>query len=691
MLFAYIDPTGGLPPSMWGMLLAWLAAASGMLWAFARRGGYRIWDAVRHTRKQWLWLAAPLLGIAVGGLVYTRTNSNLSSQSKSAVPTKTSSSSARRAIVLALDGLDPILTERWMAEGKLPNLAALAERGHYCQLGTTTPPQSPVAWASFITCSCPAEHGIWDFVHRNPANYGLDLSMVDRRTMARGWQGEPFWQRDPGGLGHLPPVTLIKLPLTFPPPQAPGKVLSGMGAWDARGTEGTYFYFSTTPPEGDFRGMVLPLRGEETDGKRQLHGELPGPYFAGGADRVREPFQLTVSQHDAWQLEIAGQTVSLEPDVWSPWIQLKFGLGLLKLQKVAVATRMLARWVDGEPTLYVSPLSFDPAAPRYPLSHPAEYAPQLAAKLGTFHTRGMPFDTQALNDELLDEEAFLAHCDQIRGEREAMLFHELEQFQEGLLFGYFDETDVVQHLFWRAMDTEHPLYNDPSSLPYRDTIAECYHRYDDLVGRVAADMPADTLLVVLSDHGFAPFRRAVHLNRILAKLGYAEPSEIDDAQDAATPAFDWKQTQAYAVGFNAVYLNLEGRESQGIVSADEAETLKREIAAALEKFVDPATGERPIHKVHVVEEDATRKDPNRPDLIIGYARGYRASWETALGRSSQEVTSENRQKWSGDHCIDGSLVPGVLFASDANFRPAKLEEAGSALQSYLTREHAVQP
>ncbi len=650
-LLGYIDPTGGLPPFAWGMFLAALLGALGALFTVLR-----VWG---RTAGRWLWQRRRWLGVA-GFLI----GSSLMAFWFSRPPTP---ANGRKVILLGLDGLDPQLLGQYMAEGRLPHFSRLAKDGLYHPLATTTPPQSPVAWSSFWTATGPEEHGVFDFFKRDPKTYLPDLTISDRKRMRLPWAGKPFWEQGDGPPVH---VVLQRAPLTFPPPRLHGRLLAGMGVWDARGTEGTYFFYSTRPVQDqDARGMIFPLR---RDGGL-FKADLPGPYYAGQGDTLREPFELEVAG-DTATLRVQGRSTTMLPGRWSDWITVEFPQGILQLSKMKLLTRALWEERDGQTTLYIAPLNFDPAASPYAISSPKGYAAELAEAIGPYHTRGMPFDMQAVTDGVLSEEAFLEQCRLVSGESEAMLLHELGQFQEGLLFAYFEEPDVVQHLFWRGIDPEHPLAKLSETARYRNVIPECYERCDALLGRVRAAAGKGVTLVVLSDHGFAPFRTAVHLNAVLRDLGYLHLREGTTVSDQFFKDVDWKKTRAYAVGFNTVYLNLVGREGQGIVRPEEAPALKREIAAALERFTEPC----PIRKVYLVEGC-----PTGPEMIVGYRRGFRASWETALGKVPAGTTEKNTKKWSGDHCIDSAEVPGIFLSSDPALDSESLTGVGPRVMQYL--------
>src|SRR6266542_2251560 len=442
-LLAYIDPTGGLPPSSWGTVLAALLAGLGAGVASLRLFGRQILSFLAgHWRAMLLTAVLLTAGLMMRFWWFGRGEP---------VPT-----AGPRVLVLAFDGLDPRLLEQYLAEGRLPHFARLVREGRYHPLPTCMAPQSPVAWCTCITGDDAGGHGVFDFIKRDPANYLPDLSLADRQKLTLPWKGTPFWDRP--ALARLGTVAQ-RLPMVFPPPKLNGRLLAGMGVWDVRGTEGTYFFYSTDPQNRkDARGMLLPLK---RDGSR-LHGELPGPYRAGQADDLRVPFTLE-RKGASLVLHLDGKGFPLQPGRWSDWVSVTFRLGPLGLQKVPAVTRVLPR-VEGERiTLYVSPLNFDPRSPLYPLSYPRGYSAELAEAIGLYATRGMPFDSQAVNDGILSDDDFLEQVRQVTDESEKMLHHELARFKSGLLFAYFEGSDIVQHLFWRGIDPEHPLHHDPDT------------------------------------------------------------------------------------------------------------------------------------------------------------------------------------------------------------------------------------
>ncbi|MBL8291324.1 MAG: alkaline phosphatase family protein, partial [Bryobacterales bacterium] len=291
-----------------------------------------------------------------------------------------------------------------------------------------------------------------------------------------------------------------------------------------------------------------------------------------------------------------------------------------------------------------------------PISHPPFYSAYLAKLLGAYSTLGMAEDTWALNEGVIDEEAFLDQSYQIMAEREAMFRNALEKTPRGVVACVFDTSDRLQHMFFRHLD---------GNGRYARTIEDLYRRMDDLAGLAASHADSGSLLFVLSDHGFCSFRRGVNLNTWLKENGYLA---LKDGAAESGPYFqgvDWSQTRAYTLGLAGLYLNLKGREAGGIVEPGaEAETLRRELIAKLTGLRDEEQNTECIRSVY--SSEAIYKGPylrEAPDLVVGYSDGYRTSWDAAIGKASARVIEDNGKAWSGDHAVDPLLVPGVLFCN----------------------------
>jgi predicted AlkP superfamily phosphohydrolase/phosphomutase len=586
----------------------------------------------------------------------------------------------QRLIVLGLDGMEPTLAERFMAEGKLPNLARLKKEGTYARLRTTTPAISPVAWSSFMTGSEPSKHNIFDFLSRDPRTYLPDLSSArigkPKRTVALGKYLIPLSKPEIRGMRKSVPFwkilgekgifsTVLRVPITFPPEKFKGHLLSGMCAPDLKGSQGTFAFFTEDADKvRKHEGGVAVLVAREGS---IIRTEISGPEntMLKKPAEIRLPLAITIDKEakGAW-LEIQGQKkFFLKEKTFSPWVPIAFrpGLGM----KIRAICKFHIASLEPQFEMYMTPLNIDPEKPALPISHPFIYSVYLSKLLGRFITLGEANDTWALNEGALDEKAFLELTYANHAEWEAMFWNALAKTPQGLVAIVFETTDSIQHMFFRYLDKAHPALKAAPARMSAAVIEELYKKMDDLVGRVAATLDKKSALFVMSDHGFKSFRRGVNLNSWLHQNGYL--TLVDGKKESAEwfKDVDWDRTKAYGLGLGGIYLNVKGREARGIVAPGaESVALKAELARKLMALKDGANG--PAAVTNVYDRDAVYSGPykeNAPDLIIGYNEGYRASWNGVTGIVNSVVIDDNTKAWSGDHCIDPALVPGVLFSN----------------------------
>ncbi|MGZ5423267.1 MAG: alkaline phosphatase family protein [Candidatus Aminicenantales bacterium] len=585
-----------------------------------------------------------------------------------------------RLVVLGLDGMEPTLAEKFMAEGKLPNLSRLKKEGTYGRLRTTTPAISPVAWSSFMTGSEPSKHNIFDFLSRDPRTYLPDLSSArigkSKRTLALGKYVIPLSKPEIRGMRKSVPFwkilgekgiasTILRVPITFPPEKFKGHMLSGMCTPDLKGSQGTFAFFTEDADKVRKRegGVAVLVRREGQVIRTALSG--PENSLLKKPEEMLLPLTITIDREarGAW-LEIEGQKkFFVREKTFTPWTPVTFkpGLGM----KVRGTCRFRIASLEPIFEMYVTPLNIDPEKPALPISHPFIYSVYLAKLLGRFITLGEANDTWALNEGALDEAAFLELTYANHAEWEAMLENALAKTPRGVVVIVFETTDSIQHMFLRYLDKGHPALKAAPARMSAAVIEELYQKMDALVGRVAGGLGPKGALFVMSDHGFKSFRRGVNLNSWLHQNGYLAlvPGQAESGEWFKD--VDWTKTQAYALGLGGLYLNLKGREAQGVVDPGaEAAALKAELGRKLTALKDGTNG--PAAITHVYDRDAVYAGPyrdNAPDLIIGYNEGYRASWDGVTGIVNAAIIEDNIKAWSGDHCIDPALVPGVIFSN----------------------------
>ncbi len=613
------------------------------------------------------------LGLTAGSLVALGQSSSLLTKNLGKKATQ------KKVIILGLDGMDPHLLTVWMKQGKLPHFQQLWSQGDFRPLRTSIPPHSPVAWANFITGTNPGGHAIFDFIHRDPNNYipifSTSKTEEAKKTISIGdfvlplsggkvkllRQGKAFWQilED-----YDIPATVFKIPSNYPPAPTEQRTLSGIGTPDILGTYGIFNYYTTESKElnqdiGGGRIHEVYVIGNRVEAK------LPGPVNTFKKERPESYIDFKVfidPQYPVAKISIQDNEFILNEGEWSGWKRVHFTM--IPTQSVSGICMFYLKEVRPEFKLYITPINIDPGHPALPISTPKSYAEELEKEFGPFFTKGLPADTSALDNNVLDDGEFLQLDDFILQERHKIFDYELERFDSGLLFYYVSSTDQRQHMFWRLIDKNHPSYDSLLASKYGQTIENIYIDMDNLLAKAMKKVDKDTILMVMSDHGFAPFHRGFHLNTWLKEYGYLKLiNERKQGQESFFLNTDWSRTRAYAIGLNGLYINQRGREAEGIVSPGaEKEVLVREIAHKLEKFKDPKTGEKVILHAYVAKDVYSGPYVDEaPDIIPGYNSGYRVSWASPLGRIPKSIMEDNTEKWSGDHCMAPDVIPGILL------------------------------
>jgi len=597
---------------------------------------------------------------------------------------KKSPRAAHKVLIIAIDAMDHEILSRLMNKGAMPNFSRLAAEGDFRPLMSSIPAQTPVAFSNFITGMNPGGHGIFDFIHRKPGDvilpflstseteppkrlihfgkYQLPLSggnVVLKRY------GEAFWQiLARNGI----PSVIYKIPSNFPPaPSALCREIAGMGAPDMLGTYGTFSYYTDNPPDNASKvtgGKVYTVWVENNIVRAEISG--PPNTFLKDQPDATVPFTVYIDpKADAALIEADDNKLLLKVGEWSGWVTISFKLAPFA-PDVKGIVKFYLKAARPDFKLYVTPVNISPEHPALPISYPESYAATLSRETGPFYTQGIREDTKALQHKVLDDHEYAEHALHVLEEDKRNFWRLFDCWNEGLLFSYFSSLDLNQHTMWRASDPLSPAYTSALNRDFGDFIEKLYIGMDDLVGRVRAKIDKNATLIVMSDHGFAPFYRMLNLNTWLAENGYMALNN-DAAGDKIEflEGVDWSRTRAYNIGINALYINLRGREVNGIVEPGaEAERLIAELAGKLEALVDEKTGKRPLRKAFISGKVFSGDHvAEAPDIILGYDRGYRTSDESALGGFPKNFFSDNMGTWSGDHCMDPEIVPGILLSN----------------------------
>ena len=601
----------------------------------------------------------------------------------------------KRVIVLGIDGMDHATLERFLREGHLPNFAKLADEGGFSALETTMPPLSPVAWSTFITGMNPGGHGVFDFLHRDPdtmqpvepfyvigpegrtLNLGtwvLPLSGGDVELYRR---GQALWELLDGvGID----TTIFRMPVNFPPVDTGGRSFAGMGTPDMLGGHGTYSLFTDYPPDNlsEITGRVELVEVVNQRVEAQLLGPPnsfrrrqvnPGALVTGGQIEY-EPTDLIADfevhiDPDAPVARIVIQDTELvlNQGEWSDWVRIEFE-AIPYVANITAMGRFYLQEIRPDFRLYVTPLQIHPEDPAMPLSNPDSWAAELHDTLGPFYTQELPEDTKAFSEGVFNGREFWEQSQFVFGERRRALDYFLDTFDDGLLFFYFSSVDQGSHMLYHYSDPDHPLHVEDELLV--DGIRTLYTEMDEALGRVMEVVDEHTTLIVMSDHGFAPFYWGVNLNTWLLERGYVTLK--DPSQQGKLPLFanvDWSQTRAYAFGLGGLYVNLRGRERDGIVEPGaDYDSVLDDLERDLLAMTDDRNGNAPVSLVYRTRSQFDGPHLERgPDIVVGYSRGYRSSWENPLGEFPPEVIVDNDDPWSGDHQNDYRLVPGILLTN----------------------------
>ncbi len=554
-----------------------------------------------------------------------------------------------RAIIVGFDSFDPTQFERLNKAGQMPNLGKLADAKGYSRLEVCSPPQTEVSWTSIATGVDPGSHGIFDFVHRNPATYAPYVSILPTKQTILGEQFIPPYTtrtffEEAVEMGY--PATAMWWPALFPArPEIPVATIPGLGTPDIRGQLGVGTYLTTETVEKKKSRVGLLTAA----GKGRFNGVIEGPQVKAksGPAYATQPVQVEILAENEVKLVVGKQELRLKPGVWSPIFELVFPAGFAF--SIHAITQVIVTEIKDRVSLYFLPLQIHPLHSVAHYATPSSFIKDSWKHCGPFLTLGWPQDTNALEDGCISDEQFLDLCDLVFASRKRLYFHHLAHFREGVLAGIFDCLDRVQHMFLHDRG---------------DVVDGWYLKLDAFVGEVQEKVEQLGLdkhrFLTLSDHGFRPFDYKVHLNRWLVDNGFMQLAD----ENGHPPQAVWGKTRAYALGLNSLYLNVVGREGQGIVDATTLEGLLDDIKTKLLGWKGPdgqAVISRVLLKHEVFSGPYTRLGP---DLVIGYAPGYRASAETGLGKIPAGPPIEaNHDHWSADHCIDAAMVPGVLFAN----------------------------
>ncbi len=658
--FAYVDPGTGLVVTG-GLLSTVLAATSGVL-------GAALFFLRKRIRRGAGWFGRRSVLVKAGVVIAVLAAASLYIGAKwtgdTIVKATEERKSSPRIIVIGMDGLDYGIMKQLIAGKQLPNFEKLARSGTFAPLNPTMPPESPVVWTTIATGKNPGEHGIFDFIQRDPATYKLRLAICETGGKAASLysykpvvEEKTFWSElNEKGIS----TTVIRWPLTFPAQGLDGRLLAGLGVPDVTGLLSRYTYYTTEQSVSVPEEKVVHVEREGA----AIITFIKGPLRKGILEtkNITVPMSIeTGADGQSAEISVSGEKTRVELKTWSPFMRTVFKTGLT--ENIPAIFKVYIESIEPEFRMCMTSLQYDPRDTKSGVFLPEDYGAELADRIGMFYTLGMPEDTEALEDGALSEQAFLEQCSEITEQRKAMLRHAFENAEGGALVFVFDTSDRIQHMFWGNNEFDEA----GNVVRVAPEIQRHYVEMDMVLGYVLHGMDKRARLFVFSDHGFTRFDYQFDTNRWLVENGYMKLKQEPSGENAWGALFhlvDWSGTRAYALGFSGIYINRAGREGEGIVQDSEYDGLKWEIRDKLLDTVDER-GERVFEDISEGSEIYSgRHAKNAPDLVAGFRPGYRTGKHTAIGGVFGKTIAENDKKWKGDHIVHPKFVPGIFLASE---------------------------
>ncbi len=558
---------------------------------------------------------------------------------------------SQKVAVIGIDGAKPETIERLMKKGLLPNLSNLKDSGTYGHLQTIHASQTPIAWSSIMTGLDIGKHGVYDYLIRDPKSMQLKFGMNDERFTPKGTEyvnlrkGKPVWEIL--GENEKKGISLF-VPMAFPAKNFNGFIVAGMGIPDLRGAQGVPAIYSN---ESDFEEKEDFYKLNFSDNK------TVSKIFA--SKDLSKEFEIEILENKiSIKIENVNEII-LKQNEWSEWIETFFEQDDKKIE--SFFRFKLLKFSNSEIRLYLSPVMYSPKQNFIPVVQPKELGKELIENAGMFKALSFESDVYGLKQKIIDEETWIEDMKYTFDKRIQVSDYLLKNKPWNFFMADYMPVDRVQHLFWRAIDKKHPLHDE--SKQYENTIDEVYAFTDQKIGELLKNFTQDDLVFVVSDHGFCSYRKNVELNKILMEKGYLHLK--DEKKSESLNDIDWSKTKAYALGFGAIYINLQGRELYGVVEQKDYDLMREQIIEDLTGF--SFQNELVLKNVLKREEAFSGGSlEESPDLVPLYADGFRSGSDSTLGKvSSKEIVHDNLSKWSADHVgpFDFSDNFGIIFSN----------------------------
>ncbi len=342
-------------------------------------------------------------------------------------------------------------------------------------------------------------------------------------------------------------------------------------------------------------------------------------------------------------------------------------------------------------------------------TYPAELAEELVAAAGAYE-----IDIEVDYDQDWRSTAIIDRLSRNLELKRAALGHLLEKRGDlDILFAVFEAPDRLMHVHYKYLDPDQPHYSTPEGIKIRERAWAFFDEIDRGIMDLLAWAGDDAYIVVMSDHGFGPKDRTVNVNLALREWGLLAlggagsmtksagvrkaarlgkkvlPKSVwKKAKGAAQDSIDWSRTKAFAspIPQQGIYVNLAGREPNGIVSPSDYESVRDEIIERLSALIDPDDGQPVVDRVYRREEVMEGPLADEAPDLFPVCRAY--SYEMSDGLFSPSILDDYRDLPRGFHHMDGVFAlagPGIAPVAERgrahlyDVTPTALYLAGLAL------------
>lgn len=544
----------------------------------------------------------------------------------------------RKVAVVGLDSITPVMVDRYLAEGRMPNLARMRERGWWCEVKPTWPATTSTGWTTVATGAWPSTHGIEGFAtHRRgePLNHKVHCLSTEHVRAEQIWQTLERHELD---------SILLKYPMSWPPTggarvtQVDGAGgwgglkcvwdLVPSGCWDTHPRGSRTIGEESVGPQ-DWRTRDADNLDDESEQRIELgaadrdgaagglwSGDVTLAATTGGPARV----ELTLGgAEDGWLVLRAGdrRTARLRRGDWSDWLRVEFATpsGSNSAAPAHGFVRFKVLSLDaaaGSLRLYQSQVHRADGFTR-----PLELALELEHVAGPFPEWTESYD---LLQGWIDHETQLEIYEQHVEWMSRVAVHLLRERPWHLFMTQIHVVDMAYHLYWGAVDPGHPDHDPAHASRFHDLLGRVHELADSFLGAILDEVDDGTLVLAMGDHGHDLYHSALMANHVLLRDGLLV---LERDLRSGRASIDWARSAAYASSYR-VYLNVSGRDPDGIVRPEDYRAAQQRVIDALYRVRDPRTREYPV-RLALRQEDAESfglYGDSMGDVVFAMAPGY---------------------------------------------------------------------